>query len=682
MKAKGNGRRMSLMMKLGGGAALLVVLVTVITVGAAVMIFSGFLEDDARQKAEQAVNGLESILTSKKDETRAVTLFLARYGNIAEDVARGDTAALIAKLTPMWKETDLDFVTVLDAKGLVLARLHEPDKKGDSLANQANIRGALAGQVTTAIEPETQIPLSARTGVPVTDASGKVIGAVSAGLSFSRETFVDQVKKLFNAEVTIFAGDTRLMTTIIQDGKRVVGTKLDPAVAAKVLGGQRVVGRADILGIPYVTAYHPLPGPDGKPVGIYFSGIPMQALEEALEEARGSVVRTVALLAAAVLLVVLLFQGWLVRRIVKGIRSMVLYMKEAEEGRLCATREDFDVRSRDEVGDMADALASMTSKLCTIITELREDALVSAQRAQSLAALSEESLASMEEVGGQVDRVTALSEHSAAALQETGAGVHEVAESASSAARASEEGAEAAAATRETSEKAVKEVEHSIRLIRDGGQKVQETSREMQEVAKAVDSISGFVATITSIADQTNLLALNAAIEAARAGEHGRGFAVVADEVRKLAEQSGQAALEVQKLIAALEKGAERSLSVTGEASTIMANTVKSAEGALQELNRAMAQIAKSTDAMQGIAAVAQEQAASAEEMTAGVEQVSRSTGEVMEAIRHIKTASGETVDASRNLAVEAQALAENAEKIDRLLSGFTVSKETGLAVK
>ena len=591
---KEKSRRMTLMMKLGGGTALLVVLVTVLCVGAAVMIFTGFLENDARQKAELAVDGLENILTSKKDETRAVTLFLARYGSIAGDVVSGDTAALIEKLTPMWKETDLDFVTVLDARGNVLARLHEPDKKGDSLANQANVRGALAGQVTTVVEPGTQIPLSARTGVPVKDASGKVVGVVSAGLSFSREAFVDQVKKLFNAEVTIFAGDTRLMTTIIQDGKRVVGTKLDPAVAAKVLGGQRFEGRADILGIPYVTAYHPLPGPDGKPVGIYFSGIPMNVLEET----RNSVVRTVALLAAAVLVVGLLFQGWLVRKIVKGVRSMVHYMKEAEEGRLCAAREDFDVRSRDEVGDMADALASMTSKLCAIISELREDALVSAQKAQSLAALSEETLASMEEVGGEVDRVTVLSEGSAAALEETGAGVHEVAESASS---------------------------------------------------------------------------------AARAGEHGRGFAVVADEVRKLAEQSGHAAQEVQKLISALENGAERSLSVTGEAKSIMENTVKSAEGALQELNRAMAQIAKSTDAMQGIAAVAQEQAASAEEMTAGVEQVSRSTGEVMEAIRHIKTASGETVDASRNLAVEAQALAENAEKIDRLLSGFVVSKEAGL---
>ena len=177
---KEKSRRMTLMMKLGGGTALLVVLVTVLCVGAAVMIFTGFLENDARQKAELAVDGLENILTSKKDETRAVTLFLARYGSIAGDVVSGDTAALIEKLTPMWKETDLDFVTVLDARGNVLARLHEPDKKGDSLANQANVRGALAGQVTTVVEPGTQIPLSARTGVPVKDASGKTVASTRA----------------------------------------------------------------------------------------------------------------------------------------------------------------------------------------------------------------------------------------------------------------------------------------------------------------------------------------------------------------------------------------------------------------------------------------------------------------------------------------------------------------------
>jgi methyl-accepting chemotaxis protein len=667
--------RLSLMAKLGGGTALLAVLVVLITAGAAIVIFSNYLERDARGRTQLAVHGLENILESKRFETRAITLFLARYGDIVEDVKAGNTEALLSKLTPMWKETDLDFVTVLDAKGTVLARLHEPEKKGDSLANQHNIRGAMRGEVTTAIEPGTQIPLSARTGVPVRDASGAVVGVVSAGLSFSREAFVDQAKELFQAEVTIFAGDVRLMTTIAQNGNRAIGTKLDPAIAGIVLGGKSYSGAANILGAPYITAYDPILGPDGKPVGIYFAGFPLNEVNAT----RWSVIRMISILAGVVLLAGILLQGLFIRKIVRNIRSMMHFMKEAESGRLCYTREDFGVNSRDEVGDMASALGSMMEKLCAVIGELRDDAGDTALRAQSLAALAEESLASMEEVGASVERVTALSEHSASALEETGAGVHEVAESASAAARSSEEGAEAAAQTKEISERAVREVEQSIVLIRDGGKKVNQTAREMENVSKAVDSISGFVATITSIADQTNLLALNAAIEAARAGEHGRGFAVVADEVRKLAEQSGHAAQEVQKLIAGLENGAKSSLAVTGEAEEIMKKTVTSAEGALGELRKAMDQIARTSDAVQGIAAAAEEQAASAQEMTAGVEQVTRSTEEVMGALNVIQKASGDTVQASQNLSVESQTLAENAEKIERLLSGFTVSKEKSL---
>ena len=672
LKGTRSRARLSLMTKLGGGTALLALLLVVITAGASIVIFSYYLERDAREKARAAVRGLGSILEAKREETRVSSIFLARYGDIVEDVKAGNSFELLVKLTPMWKESDLDFVTVLDAKGNVILRLHEPDKRGDSLAGQRNVQGALRGEVSTFIEPGTQIPLSVRTGVPLKDASGTVVGVLSAGLAFSREAFVDQAKHMFGAEITIFAGDVRLMTTIKQNGERATGTKLDPAIAARVLAGQGYYGEATILGDPYVTAYEPIEGPDGKPVGIYFAGIPIAAVNAA----RWSVVRTISLLAGALLLLGVLLQGWFVRKIVRSIRTMMRFMKEAESGRLCYTRDDFGIRSRDEIGDMADALGSMMEKLCSVIGELRGDAQGTAQRAQTLAALSEESLASMEEIGASVERAAGLSEHSASALEETGAGVHEVAESASAAARASEEGAEAAAQTKEISERAVGEVEHAITLIRDGGRKVNQTAREMENVSRSVDSISGFVATITSIADQTNLLALNAAIEAARAGEHGRGFAVVADEVRKLAEQSGHAAQEVQKLIAGLQAGAKSSLAVTGEAEEIMKQTVSSAEGALAELRKAMEQIARTSDAVQGIAAAAEEQAASAQQMTAGVEQVTRSTSEVMDALRVIRSASGETVKASKELASEAQELLGNAEKIEELLSEFTVVKE------
>ena len=198
-----HGRRLSLMAKLGGGTALLALLLVAVTAGSAVVIFSNYLDRDAREKSEAAVRGLESILEAKREETRVVSLFLARYGNIVEDVAAGNADALLQKLTPMWKESDLDFVTVLDAKGNVVVRLHEPDKKGDSLAGQANVKGALRGEITTAIEPGTQIPLSVRTGVPLKNASGAVVGALSAGISFSREVFVEQAKEMFGAEMTM-----------------------------------------------------------------------------------------------------------------------------------------------------------------------------------------------------------------------------------------------------------------------------------------------------------------------------------------------------------------------------------------------------------------------------------------------------------------------------------------------
>ncbi len=180
------GRRLSLMAKLGGGTALLALLLVAVTAGSAVVIFSNYLDRDAREKSEAAVHGLEVILEAKREETRVFGLFLARYGNIVEDVAAGNADSLLRKLTPMWKESDLDFVAVLDAKGNVVVRLHEPDKKGDSLAGQANVKGALRGEVTTAIEPGTQIPLSVCTGVPLKDVSGAVVGVLSAGISFSR----------------------------------------------------------------------------------------------------------------------------------------------------------------------------------------------------------------------------------------------------------------------------------------------------------------------------------------------------------------------------------------------------------------------------------------------------------------------------------------------------------------
>jgi methyl-accepting chemotaxis protein len=179
-------------------------------------------------------------------------------------------------------------------------------------------------------------------------------------------------------------------------------------------------------------------------------------------------------------------------------------------------------------------------------------------------------------------------------------------------------------------------------------------------LAAKSEQIGGIVETITGIADQTNLLALNAAIEAARAGEQGRGFAVVAEEVRKLAEESQQAAATIGGLISEIQAETGRTVDVVADGAQ------KSADGAavVDQAREAFAEIGSSTsdiatrvaqiaDAAGEIASVAEQSSAATQEVSASTEQTSASTQEI---------------------AASAQELARTAEHLQGLIGRFTLN--------
>ena len=266
---------------------------------------------------------------------------------------------------------------------------------------------------------------------------------------------------------------------------------------------------------------------------------------------------TMALAAIAFSTIFILF---IIRGLSRAIRSMTSVTDVLSEGDLTAR---FEASGRDELARIAGLLNSMLDSISGALSKVRGEAEESSRQASTLAALSQETLASMEEVSASVAQVNGLMEAASASTEATGVSVSEIAASAQSSAQASTDGAQQATQVAEAARDAAAEVSKVLKSMASVGDAARQSLQGIRELGQSVDSISGFVATITSIADQTNLLALNAAIEAARAGEAGRGFAVVAEEVRKLAEESGRAAQEVSKLIANLQRESESSTAMT-----------------------------------------------------------------------------------------------------------------------
>ena len=382
-------------------------------------------------------------------------------------------------------------------------------------------------------------------------------------------------------------------------------------------------------------------------------------------------VRQVVLAAVLCLLALALIVLPLLRPMVRPLRTATALAHRAATGDLAFSRKDFGGPRSDELGELADALSTMVDLIRQMLQDLQVQGENLSGSAEALAALSQESVAAAEEMRANVENVAHLGDENRQCLTRTGEVVREGASHIGGVAQAAEEGARRAEETASMTATASEEVAHALAAVQTAQEEIRLATQRMETTANSVAAIGNFVTTIRTIADQTNLLALNAAIEAARAGDAGRGFSVVAEEVRKLAEQSNDAAKEVESRMESLSVNTSGALEAIRHGERVMEDTTSRGQQARTVLDNALKAardiVRVTRDAAQAVLRHGDESQKTAQEIC-HTEEV---TGETLAALEGIRAAIAETTHSSEQVAQESARIAGEAESLRELLGHF-----------
>jgi len=325
--------------------------------------------------------------------------------------------------------------------------------------------------------------------------------------------------------------------------------------------------------------------------------------------------------------------------------------------------ELLNIKSNDEVGDLAKAFngtieskIKLTEALKKTITNLNAMVRQMNSNASELVAASTEISSSSEQMSKGAQDQAQQVEQVSTAIEEITSTIIESSKNAGDATEASKKASENAT----TGGQIISDTIHGMQKI---GDVVRESSDSIGKLAKSAEQIGEIIGVIDDIADQTNLLALNAAIEAARAGEQGRGFAVVADEVRKLAERTGKATGEITGMV----KGIQNQ---TGEAVGSMETGISEVDKGRELVDKAGNSINEIVSMNERVLSMIQQMATASEEQSAAAEQISKN-------VEHISSVTKETASGAEQSAAAAEELNRQAEGLKEMVGRFKISTET-----
>jgi len=362
---------------------------------------------------------------------------------------------------------------------------------------------------------------------------------------------------------------------------------------------------------------------------------------------------------------------YITRMITKTLHATVLSCKELAAGDFRDKPRRFT--RKDEFGQLGDVLANMRGNVYTVLKQINQSAEQVAASSEELTASAEQSAQAANQVAESISDVANGAEKQVHAINETSAvveqmsaGIQQVATNTNLVAGKSAQAAETAKEGGKSVEKAVNQMTKIEQTVNNSSQVVATLGARSKEIGQIVDTISG-------IAGQTNLLALNAAIEAARAGEQGRGFAVVADEVRKLAEQSHDAAKKISALINEIQGDTDKAVVAMSEGTRevrIGTEVVTAAGHAFGEIAILVTEV---SNQVKEISAAIQQMAGSSQQIVSSVKEIDGLSKTAASEAQTVSAATEEQSASMEEIASSSQALANLAMDLREVVSKFQI---------